>query len=282
MKRIILIIQLVLLLIPAAYADGGIWSPLTIDSQMKAMRKAGFKLSAKDIYQLNKVCLKDQVVGISEMRDKFNFFASGVFVSPDGVIATARRPINSFIKEIAETEGINIDNGFKALQPNNEKVCKNLYALRLVEMVDVTKELLDGTKQMNAAERSNTINERAKTIIEKYRKGRDCEGYISSFLSGEQYVLSLYTIYKDVRLTQIIDNDLVLLRAYVGTDNHTARYNVKNIPLKGNAFATMSKDIPQKGDLAVTIGFPSRTKWYIPSFSLQYMQKEEHASKFTY
>ena len=43
-------------------ADEGMWLPSLIGSRIKDMRSKGFKLSAEDIYSVNKASLKDAVV----------------------------------------------------------------------------------------------------------------------------------------------------------------------------------------------------------------------------
>lgn len=246
MKRFFLLIQLLFVATLMIHADGGLWTSADINAHLAAMKKAGLKLSAKDIYQINQACLKDNVVGLSTARDKFNFFASGTFVSPSGLILTS-----SSVKT----------------------KLKDLCALQLVEMVDVTKELLAGTDSMTAAQRTNVFNERGKGIVEKYAKGRPVDGLISAFM--DKFILSLYNIYRDVRLTATPNSELALLQVYTSPDKKPARYNQANIPLSGNAYAKISKTAARVGDFALTMGYPGRTKWYIPSFSLRYMQQWE-------
>ena len=43
-------------------ADEGMWLPSLISSRIKEMRSKGFRLTAKDIYDINKASLKDAVV----------------------------------------------------------------------------------------------------------------------------------------------------------------------------------------------------------------------------
>ncbi|MGE5421496.1 MAG: S46 family peptidase, partial [Chloroflexota bacterium] len=44
-------------------ADEGMWIPLLIEKyNIKLMQEKGFKLSAEDIYSINKACMKDAVL----------------------------------------------------------------------------------------------------------------------------------------------------------------------------------------------------------------------------
>ena len=61
-------------------ADEGMWLPSLIGSRIKDMRQKGFKLSAEDIYSINKASLKDAVVLFGggctgEYLDGLNFLA---------------------------------------------------------------------------------------------------------------------------------------------------------------------------------------------------------------
>jgi hypothetical protein len=273
MKRFILFIQLLCMTAVLAHADGGLWTPANISSRMATMRKSGLKLSEKDIYDINKTSLKDEVVGLSVARDKYNFFASGTFISSSGLILTSHDALRSVIKEILSEKDASSVTSFWAKQQGDEKNCKDLCALQLVEMADVTKELLSGTENMTPAQRSDTIERRGKQIVEKYAHGRAVDGLISAFM--DQYILSLYHVYRDVRLAGTPGRDFVLLRVYTDTVGKATRYNISNIPLSNNAYAKISATAAKGGDFALTMGFPGRTKWYIPSFSMRYMQQFE-------
>ena len=48
---------------PAMRADEGMWIPMLIEKyNIKLMQEKGFKLSAEDIYSVNKACMKDAVL----------------------------------------------------------------------------------------------------------------------------------------------------------------------------------------------------------------------------
>ena len=62
MKKIFVIIASALFLMPAARADEGMWIPMLLGRNQAAMQKAGMRITAQDIYDINHACLKDAVI----------------------------------------------------------------------------------------------------------------------------------------------------------------------------------------------------------------------------
>lgn len=84
MKNKLLIISLLLITIltPVLIADEGMWIPLLIEKyNIRLMQEKGFKLSAEDIYSVNKACMKDAVV-------LFGGGCTGELISADGLLIT--------------------------------------------------------------------------------------------------------------------------------------------------------------------------------------------------
>ena len=81
-KLLTIWLLLTILLTPALRADEGMWIPLLIEKyNIKLMREKGFKLSAEDIYSVNKACMKDAVV-------QFGGGCTGEVISSDGLLIT--------------------------------------------------------------------------------------------------------------------------------------------------------------------------------------------------
>ena len=77
MKKL-LIIALALLSVSIVRADEGMWllsklKPLNIEK----MQQMGFKLTAEDIYDVNKPGIKDAIVGLGNAGRPFRHFCSG-------------------------------------------------------------------------------------------------------------------------------------------------------------------------------------------------------------
>ncbi len=81
-RKLVIIALLVALFSPAALADEGMWIPVLIEKyNISLMQENGFKLTAEDIYSINKASMKDAVV-------LFGGGCTGEFISDKGLILT--------------------------------------------------------------------------------------------------------------------------------------------------------------------------------------------------
>src|SRR5659263_33544 len=82
-KRLFALCLLIaIILIPSMRADEGMWIPILIEKyNIKLMQEKGFKLSAEDIYSVNKACMKDAIL-------IFGGGCTGEVISPDGLLIT--------------------------------------------------------------------------------------------------------------------------------------------------------------------------------------------------
>ena len=62
MKKILFLFACILMGVASVSADEGMWLPSEILKKIKDIQSQGFKLSAEDIYSVNKSSLKDAVV----------------------------------------------------------------------------------------------------------------------------------------------------------------------------------------------------------------------------
>ena len=181
-------------------ADAGMWLPLNITQNIKEMKKAGLKLSAEDIYSINKACLKDAVVGLSTEDNDFESFASASFISDKGLVVTNYHPMIRYLEAISKADRDFLKFGYWSVKPEEETNCQGLQVTQLLQMVDITTEILAGTEGLTENVFTEAINKKGKEISSRFTKGTKTEGKITSFIGGNQYVLSIYRIYKDVRM----------------------------------------------------------------------------------
>ena len=80
MKHFLLTLAALLCLLPAA-ADEGMWLPSLISERIDEMRAKGFRLTAEDIYSINRASMKDAVV-------LFDGGCTGELVSAEGLLLT--------------------------------------------------------------------------------------------------------------------------------------------------------------------------------------------------
>jgi hypothetical protein len=267
---------------------------MNITQNIKEMKKAGLKLSAEDIYSINKVCLKDAVVGLTTEDNDFESFASASFISGKGLVATNYHPMIRYLEAISNTGRDFLKFGYWSTKPEEETNCRGLQISQLVQMIDVTKEILEGTTGITENDLNTALNKNGKKIVSRYTKGTQLEGKITSFMAGNQFILSIYRVYKDVRMVAApprtmgkfagdADNwtwprhtaDFCLLRVYVNSKNEPAKYSKENVPLQGNPFLKISLAGVKENDFVMTMGFPARSKLYIPSFAVDFMENVE-------
>jgi hypothetical protein len=275
-------------------ADEGMWLPLNISQNIKQMKKAGLKLSADDIYSINKVCLKDAVLGLSTEDNAFDSFASASFISDRGLVVTNYHPIIRYLEALSNANRDFLKFGYWATKPEEETNCRGMNIIQLVQLVDVTADLKVDKDSLKADAESAIINKKAKVLISKYTKGQKLDGKITSFMGGNQYILSIYRVYEDVRMVAAppmalgkfagdADNwtwprhtaDFSLLRVYVNDKNEPAKYKKENKALSGNPFLKVSIAGVKENDYVMTMGYPARSRMYIPSFAVDFMENVE-------
>ncbi|MBR1596390.1 MAG: S46 family peptidase, partial [Phocaeicola sp.] len=81
MKKTFLFVLLLLTAFQPLKADEGMWLPLLISNRINDMQAKGFRLTAEDVYSVNKASLKDAVV-------LFGGGCTGEVVSRDGLLFT--------------------------------------------------------------------------------------------------------------------------------------------------------------------------------------------------
>jgi hypothetical protein len=79
-KRLtVLLLSVIIFKFQVLRADEGMWIPMLIEKyNIKLMQEKGFKLTAEDIYSVNKACMKDAVVS-------FGGGCTGELISADGI-----------------------------------------------------------------------------------------------------------------------------------------------------------------------------------------------------
>ena len=187
---------LLLFLLPAR-ADEGMWLPMLIGQKIPQMRELGFRLTAEDIYSINKACLKDAIV-------HFGGGCTGEVISAEGLLITNHHCGYGQIQSHSTVEHDYLKDGFWARTRQEELPNKGLSVTFLRRMEDVTQQVLEGvTEQMSELERQGIIEANIKKISEATLQRMDRRFYsvrITPAYYGNQYFLYLNQIFRDVRL----------------------------------------------------------------------------------
>ncbi|MCX6255083.1 MAG: S46 family peptidase [Bacteroidia bacterium] len=265
-----------------AKADEGMWLlPLIEKLNIGKMTELGLKLSAEDIYSLNKTCVKDAVV-------IFGGGCTAEIVSSQGLVLTNHHCGYGSIQAHSSVEHDYLRDGFWAMSKEEELPNPNLSVTFLLRIEDVTGQVLANVKQeMSETERSTAVNDARQAIEKKAVEGNNYRAQVGSFYGGNYFYLFVYERYTDVRLVGAppssigkfgsdTDNwewprhtgDFSVFRVYSGPDGKPAQYSKDNIPLKPKHYLPVSIKDLNKGDFAMILGYPGRTSRYMTSFEI--------------
>jgi len=288
MKRILITLITFIIFVPIAIADEGLWLPFLLkDQKFSQMRKMGLKLSAEEIYSVNQACIKDAVIGLMSEGSNLRSYGTASFISDKGLIITNYHVILPYIQRFSTQENDFIKYGFWARNSSEEIVCRGLEMKQLIRMEDVTEEILNGTKGLQGQEKLNKINSNGKKIAEEVTRGTKYEVSIQSVFGNNQYIMSLYIVYKDIRMVVVppfalgkfggnTDNyswprhtaDFAILRVYADQNNEPNNYSKTNGFYKPRKSLVLSTSGFKEGDFVMILGYPGKTRQYIPSFAL--------------
>ncbi|MBA4322894.1 MAG: serine protease, partial [Odoribacter sp.] len=276
-----------------ARADEGMWLlPLIEKLNMGRMTELGLKLSAEDIYSLNKASLKDAIV-------IFGGGCTAEIVSSQGLLLTNHHCGYGQIQAHSTVEHDYLQDGFWAKSKEEELANPGLAVTFLIRIEDVTGQVLEKvTPGMSEADRNSKIGEARQAIQSKATQGTHYSAQVSSFYGGNYFYLLVYERYTDVRFVGAppssigkfgfdTDNwewprhtgDFSVFRVYSGPDGKPAPYSKNNIPLKPKHYLPVSiKDI-NKGDYAMILGYPGRTLRYYTSWEVDELLKITHPNR---
>ena len=281
-KLFALLLILVLSFGYKAKADEGMWLlPLIEKLNIGKMTELGLKLSAEDIYSINKVCLKDAVV-------IFGGGCTGEIVSSQGLILTNHHCGYGAIQAHSSVDHDYLQDGFWAKTKEEELPNPNLAVTFLIRIEDVTSQVFANVKDgMNETDRTVAINEARTAIEKKAAEGNNYRAQVGSFYGGNYFYLLVYERYNDVRLVGAppssigkfgfdTDNwewprhtiDFSVFRVYSAPDGKPAAYSKDNVPLKPKRYLNVSIKDLNKGDFTMILGYPGRTNRYMTSYEV--------------
>ena len=293
MKKLFLLIAAACVSLTAV-ADEGMWMlPYLQKMNIRDMKARGCKLSAEDIYSINKSSLKDAVV-------IFGGGCTGEIVSPDGLLFTNHHCGYGSIQSLSSVEHDYLKNGFWAMSRQEEIPAPGLKVRFIRSISDVTADILGNvpsTAGQQEYERITSENIAGLTAsLQEANPGMVVE--VKPFFEGNQYFAFVIEVYTDVRLvgtppTSIgkfggdTDNwiwprhtgDFSLFRIYAGKDNKPAAYSPENVPYRPKRHFTISTAGVEEGDFTMIYGFPGNTQEYILSDAVAYIAERSDPAK---
>jgi hypothetical protein len=282
-KKLIIKLLLFFILAPEINADEGMWVPVLIEKfNIRLMQEKGFKLTAEDIYSVNKACMKDAIV-------QFGGGCTGEVISSDGLLITNHHCGYNQIQKHSSLKNNYLSDGFWAMSRAEELSNPGLTVTFLKRMEDVTDEVLRGVNDtLNIEKRDSLINSNITAIVKNAIGESGYTAAIKPFYMGKQYFLFVNEVFRDVRLVGAppsaigkfggeTDNwiwprhtgDFSVFRIYADKENRPAEYSKDNVPYKPVYHFPISLKGVKEGDFTMVFGYPGTTSEYVPSFHIE-------------
>lgn len=271
---------------------GGMWIPNQLNE--KDMKEMGLKISPKQIFNTHNPSIKDAVA-------HFGGGCTSEVISPKGLLLTNHHCGYYSIQSHSTVTNDLLTHGFWASNYEEEKPNEGLKATFIVDIKDVTSQILLGisdnfTEQQRNFIIKNNINKICSTI-----KKEDYQNIaILPFYNGNQYYAFITETYEDIRLVGAppfsigkygsdTDNwmwprhtgDFSLFRIYADKNNHPAKYSKDNIPYTPKYYLPISIKEKKENDFSFVYGFPGRTQEYLPASAIEQLLEITNPSRIS-
>lgn len=277
-----------LLSLPILAQQGGMWVPSLLEGMNEGeMQSLGMKMSAKDIYSVNESSLKDAIA-------HFNNGCTSEVISSEGLLLTNHHCGYGQIQSHSSVEHNYLQDGFWAMNQKEELPNDGLSVTFIKRIDDVTDLVLAGTEMISEEEaRSELIKSNIQKVTAEAKKEAWQDARVSTFYEGNQYMLFIVEVFKDIRLVAAppssigkygsdTDNwtwprhtgDFALFRIYADKNNRPAEYSEDNKAYTPGHFLPISLDGVEEDDFTLVFGFPGRTDEYLPAIAIEQIVNE--------
>ena len=274
-------------------ADEGMWLPQLLQKLNESrMKSLGMKISAADIYSINKGSLKDAIVSLGG-------FCTAEVISSKGLILTNHHCGFDAIQNHTSLEKNYLRDGFWAKDNAGELPNKGLFVTFIVRIDDVSNTVMKGVNNnMDEKERQSLIDKNIAGAIKDVQKEATQDAFIRGFFEGNQYYLFVTETYRDIRLVGApasaignvgkgTDNwmwpgqtgDFSMFRIYASKENKPAEYDADNIPYSPKKSLKISLKGIKENDFTMVFGFPGRTMEYLPAIAVEQIRTVNDPAK---
>ena len=283
MKKLLILLFTVHCSLFISYADEGMWTLYNLPNAVyETMKQENYALPYGALYQGDDA-VKNCVVN-------FGGYCSGVVVSPDGLVFTNHHCGFEAIRSHSTVEHDYMLNGFVSNSFEEELPNKDLFVSFMVEQKDITAYLDSlGLNKLAEGERAHFVDSIENVMLKDIEKqDSTLRVEIKPFYEGNQYYLTTYRDYNDVRLVFALpksmgkfggetDNwmwprqtcDFSVFRIYVDPKTGgPAEYSKDNVPMKPKKWAPVSLQGYVPGSFSMTIGYPGSTSRYLSSYGI--------------
>ena len=282
-------------------ADEGMWPMFLISQLQDSMQARGLKLTAEDIYSINKASIKDAVVRLMSKQNRM--FCTGEIISQKGLFLTNHHCGYGAIQELSTNEDNILANGFWAKTLEEERPASfNIGLLTKVE--DVTSMIMDSLPVGDdEAARSKAVSALLKSVNARLKDalGDEKESFVIEivpFWAGNRYLAMYYQVFSDIRLVGTppenigkfggeTDNwswprhtcDISMFRIYADASNKPAKFSKDNKPYVPKHYFPINLNGAQEGGYAMILGYPGRTQRYTYSEGIKFYSDTERPKR---
>ena len=278
-----------------AKADEGMWTLYNLPNAVyETMKQENYELPYGALYQ-GEDAIKNCVVN-------FGGYCSGVVVSPDGLVFTNHHCGFEAIRSHSTVEHDYMLNGFVSNSYEEELPNKKLFVSFMIEQKDITAYLDSlGLNKIAEEKRHHFVDSIENVMLKEIeKKDSTLRVEIKPFYEGNQYFLTTYRDYRDVRLVFALpksmgkfggetDNwmwprqtcDFSVFRIYVDPKTGgPATYSKDNVPMKPKKWAPVSLQGYVPGSFSMTIGYPGSTSRYLSSYGIKERRDAENEPRY--
>ena len=259
----------------AALAAEGMWVPQQLPEISGPLKKAGLKLSPRQLADLT----GDPMGAVVALGG-----CTASFVSPGGLVVTNHHCAYGAIQLNSTAEKNLIKSGFNAATPAEELSAgpnARVYVLDSIKDVTVEARAAIASAGADPLARTRALEDFGKKLTAECEAEAGFRCRLYSFSGGNTYRLFRNLEIKDVRLAYAppvgvgkyggdIDNwmwprhtgDFAFYRAYVGKDGKPAAFAADNVPYRPRHWLKFADQPLGAGDFVMVAGYPGSTNRY--------------------
>lgn len=292
MKNLKHLFLFLFLCLNAVAQQGGMWLPNLLKGDRETeMKNLGMKLTAEQIYSVNKSSLKDAV-------PQFDGGCTAELISDKGLLLTNHHCGFDAIQNHSTLEHDYLRDGFWAYKMEDELANPDMVVTFVVRIEDITIQVLEGTTGLSEADKQKKIQSNIASLTQSLPKEAWQDNLIKTFYDGNQYIRFVTETFRDIRLVGAppssigkfgsdTDNwvwprhtgDFSIFRIYADKNNRPAKYAADNIPYKPKHFFPISIKGIKENDFTMVMGYPGRTQEYLPSYAIEQIMNTLNPAK---